>query len=324
LRVVATRRLPAHTQTRLAALFQFDAASNDVALSKALLIEAALQADVLVCTITDRIDREVIAAGAARSLKLIANYGAGTDHIDLDAAREFNILVTNTPGALTEDTADMTMAMVLALFRRMPEALDVMREERFEGWHPCWMLGRSVRGARLGILGLGRIGQAVAARARAFGMEIHYHNRKPVGAAISDALHARYWESLDQMLAHIDVLTVHCPHTPATFHLLSRRRLARMAPHAMVVNTARGEIIDEDALGDALHAGELAAAALDVFEDGAKVHPRLRSAPNTLLTPHIGSATQEARNAMGELLAINIRALQTGETPPHLILPDQL
>ena len=322
IKVITTRRLPPQTEARLTQLFDCSLRSDDTPMGKAALIEAALSADVLVPTISDRIDREVIAAGAARGLKLIASDGAGLDHIDLAAAREWGIPVTHTPGALTEDTADMAMVLILALFRRIAEAREAVRDDQFTGWSPTWMLGRSVHGKKLGILGMGRIGQALARRARAFGLSIHYHNRRPVSEPIRASLEAQYWPSLDQMLASVDVLSIHCPHTPGTYHLMSRRRLALMQPHAYVVNTARGEIVDENALAEALHARRLGGAALDVFAHEPDIAPALKSAPGILLTPHIGSATLEAREAMGEVLAINIRVWQSGETPPNLVLPE--
>ena len=321
--VVVTRKLPDVIETRMMELFDTKLNLDDHPLSKAELIEAVRQADVLVPTITDRIDA-VIMSQAGPNLKLIANFGTGVDHIDLASARSRGISVTNTPGVLTEDTADMTMAMILAAARRLGEGERLMRAGTWAGWSPTFMLGHRIWGKRLGIVGMGRIGQAVARRAKAFGMSIHYHNRKRVHPDIETELEATYWESLDQMLARMDVITIHCPHTPATFHLLSARRLKLLPTHAYVVNTARGEIVDENALTRMLARGELAGAALDVFEHEPAVNPKLVELDNVVLLPHLGSATLEGRVDMGEKVIINIKTFADGHNPPDRVLASML
>ncbi len=287
------------------------------------LIDAVGHCDALVATITDKIDAEVIAQASDR-LKLIANFGAGVDHIDVAAANAKGILVTNTPGVLTEDTADLTLALMMAVSRRIVEGANVAQAGDFTGWAPTWMMGRRISGKRLGIIGMGRIGQAVARRAKAFGMQIHYHNRKPVSSRIAEELEATYWESLDQMLARMDIISVNCPHTPATYHLLSARRLKLMSPHAILVNTARGEIIDESALADLLAAGGIAGAGLDVFEFEPAINPKLLDLPNAVLLPHLGSATVEARTEMGEKVIINLKTWMDGHRPPDRVLSSML
>ncbi len=303
----------------------FDAELNleDRPMNAATLAEAAGRADVLATTLTDRIDAEVIAA-AGPQLKLIANFGAGVDHIDVAAAVARGVTVTNTPGVLTEDTADMTMALILAAARRIVEGASVVQAGGFSGWSPTWMMGRRIGGKRLGVIGMGRIGQALAKRAKVFGMQVHYHNRKPVPAAVADVLEATYWESLDQMLARMDVISVNCPHTPATFHLLSARRLKLLQPHAILVNTARGEVIDESALADLLARGQIAGAGLDVYENEPTINPKLLKLQNVVLLPHMGSATVEARIEMGEKVIVNIKTFMDGHRPPDRVLPEML
>jgi glyoxylate reductase len=303
----------------------FDAELNlsDAPMSRDELAQALQRADVLAPTITDRLDGELLAA-AGPQLKLIANFGAGVDHIDVVAANAKGIIVTNTPGVLTEDTADLTMTLMMTVLRRVVEGANIVREGRFAGWSPTWMLGRRITGKRLGIIGMGRIGQAVARRARAFGLQIHYHNRKPVSHLIADELGATYWDSLDQMLARVDIVTVHSPHTPATYHLLSARRLKLLQPHAIVINTARGEIIDESALAQLLADGKIAGAGLDVFEREPEIKPELLSAPNTVLLPHMSSATIEGRIDMGEKVIINIKTWMDGHRPPDRVIPAML
>jgi glyoxylate reductase len=274
---------------------------------------------VLAPTVTDRIDADIL-DHAGPQLKLIANFGAGVDHIDLAACAKRGVLVTNTPGVLTEDTADMTMALILAVGRRLVEGAALVREGGFQGWSPNWMLGRRMGGKALAIVGMGRIGQALARRARAFGMHIHYHNRKPVSPLIAGPLEATYWESLDQMLARADIVSVNCPHTPATYHLLSARRLRLLQPHAIVVNTSRGEVIDEAALAQMLETGAIAGAGLDVYEREPAINPRLLRLPNAVLLPHMGSATVEARLEMGEKVIVNIRTFMDGHRPPDRVL----
>jgi glyoxylate reductase len=322
--VIVTRRLPEPVETRMRELFQTRLNIDDKAMTQAELVEAVKTADVLVPTVTDRIDGEVIAQAGER-LKLIANFGNGVDNIDVDAAVKRGVTVTNTPNVLTEDTADMTMALILSVPRRMAEGARILREnQKWDGWSPTWMLGHRIWGKRLGILGMGRIGTAVARRARAFGLAIHYHNRRPADARTEEELEATYWDSFDQMLARVDILSVNCPATPATYHLLSRRRLQLMRPGAVVVNTARGSIIDEAAMIEALEAGALAGAGLDVFEHEPAVNPKLiklAKAGKVVLLPHMGSATIEGRIDMGEKVIINIRTWMDGHKPPDRVLP---
>lgn len=322
LSVVVTRRLPAPVEARLSDLFDVELRSTDAPMSRAQLAEAMKTADVLVPTITDKIDAAMISQAGDR-LKLIANYGAGVDHIDVTTARQRGILVSNTPGVLTDDTADMVMALILAVTRRIPEGLSVMQSGAWEGWSPQALLGGRISGRRLGIIGMGHIGQAVARRANAFGLQVHYHNRRRLHTGIEDALGARYWESLDQMLARMDIISVNCPSTPSTYHLLSARRLKLMQPDAVIVNTARGDVIDENALTRMLRAGEIAGAGLDVYE-GDAAHPRLTELPNVVLLPHMGSATREGRLEMGEKVLINIKTFDDGHRPPDLVVPSML
>ncbi len=320
-RVIVSRRLPEPVQDRLKALFDVRLNESDAPMSHAQLCAAAAQCDVLAPTVTDTIDAEVIEAGSGR-LKLIANFGAGVDHIDLEAAQSAGVTVTNTPGVLTEDTADLAMALILAVLRRLGEGQRVLRESGFTGWSPTWMTGRALGGKRLGIVGMGRIGQALARRARGFGMHIHYHNRNRVSAAIEEELGALYWADLDDMLAHVDVLSINCPKTPQTRHLLNRDRLAQLPPHACVINTSRGDVIDETALADQLQAGALGGAGLDVFEHEPEVEPRLLALDNVFALPHMGSATHEARIAMGEKMIINIKAFEDGHKPPDRVIAE--
>ena len=322
-KVVVTRKLPDATETRLMELFDVQLNVNDEPMSGDELVAAVKTADVLVPTVTDNIDGALLKQ-AGKKLKLIANYGTGIDHIDLAAAREKGIAVTNTPDVLTEDTADMTMALILAVPRRLAEGERILRSGDWSGWAPTWMLGHRIFGKRLGIIGMGRIGQAVARRARGFGLSVHYHNRNPVHEEIENELEATYWESLDQMLAHMDFISVNCPHTPATYHLLSARRLKLLQPHAVVVNTSRGEVIDENALTQILAAGEIAGAGLDVFEHEPAVNPKLMALDNVVLLPHMSSATFEGRVDMGEKVAINIQTFVDDHTPPDLVIGDDV
>ena len=274
-------------------------------------------------TITDTIDAGLIGQ-AGSQLKLIANYGAGVDNIDVATARERGVLVSNTPGVLTEDTADMAMGLILAITRRIPEGLAAMQTEQWQGWSPTALLGGRIGGRRIGILGMGRIGRAVAQRASAFGMQVHYHNRRRLRRETEDELQATYWESLDQMVARMDVISINCPHTPSTFHLMNARRLKLMKPSAVIVNTSRGEVIDENALTRMLRDGAIAGAGLDVYEKGTTVNPRLREMPNVVLLPHMGSATVESRIEMGEKVIINIKTFQDGHRPPDQVVPSML
>jgi glyoxylate reductase len=324
--VVVTRRLPDVIETRMRELFDARLNLDDRPMPTAELVEAVRSADVLVPTVTDEIDSAVIAE-AGPNLKLIANFGNGVDNIDVPAALARGIIVTNTPGVLTEDTADMTMALILAVARRIAEGARVIPDDEWGGWSPTWMLGHRITGKRLGIVGMGRIGQALARRAKAFGLSIHYHNRRHVAARIEEELEATYWDSLDQMLARMDIVSVNCPHTPATYHLLSARRLKLMKPEAIIVNTARGEIIDETALSRLVEAGDIAGAGLDVFEHEPAVNPRLIKLARqgkVVLLPHLGSNTYEGRVDMGAKVIVNIRAFIDGHKPPDRVLPSML
>ena len=321
--VVVTRRLPEPVETRMKELFEVELRDDDVPMTREELAAAMARADVLVPTITDRIDAGLI-AHAGPKLRLIANYGAGFDHIDVATARSRGILVSNTPGVTTEDTADMAMALILAVTRRIPEGLAVMQSGQWTGWSPTALMGGRIGGRRLGILGMGRIGSAIARRAAAFGMQVHYHNRRRVHPEIEAELGATWWESLDQMIARMDIISVNCPHTPSTYHLLNARRLKLVKPSAVIVNTSRGEIIDENALTRGLRAGEIAGAGLDVYEHGNEVNPSLRELPNVVLLPHMGSATLEGRVEMGEKVIINIKTFADGHRPPDQVVPGML
>jgi glyoxylate reductase len=325
--VVVTRKLPDSVETRMRELFETRLNLEDKPMSQAELVEAVRIADVIVPTVTDEIDRSVLSQSGEK-LKLIANFGNGVDNIDVATALQRGITVTNTPGVLTEDTADMTMALILAVPRRLAEGSQVLtRDKDWTGWSPTWMLGHRIWGKRLGIVGMGRIGQAVARRAKAFGLQIHYHNRRRAAPHIEEELNATYWESLDQMLVRMDIVSVNCPHTPATYHLLSARRLKVMQPEAYIVNTARGEVIDENALARLIEAGDLAGAGLDVFEHEPAVNPKLvklARAGKVVLLPHLGSATIEGRVDMGEKVIINIRTFMDGHRPPDRVLPSML
>ncbi len=322
--VVVTRKLPDSTETRMRELFDTRLNLDDTPMTPAQLAEAVRSADILVPTVSDEITAEILGQPDVR-LKLIANFGNGVDNIDVAAALARGIMVTNTPKVLTEDTADMTMALLLAVPRRLIEGASILTEGKdWPGWSPTWMLGHRLGGKRLGIIGMGRIGQALARRAHAFGLQIHYHNRRPVAPQIEEELGATYWDSLDQMLARMDFISVNCPHTPATFHLLSARRLKLIRKDAYVINTARGEIIDEATLTKLIEDGEIAGAALDVYENEPAVNPklvRLAKAGKVVLLPHMGSATIEGRVEMGEKVMINIRTFLDGHKPPDRVLP---
>ncbi|NCV10283.1 MAG: D-glycerate dehydrogenase [Rhodobacteraceae bacterium] len=322
-KVVLTRRLPEPVETRLKELFDVTLRDHDTQMSHAELVDAVKTCDVLVPTITDKIDAGLLGQ-AGENLKLIANFGAGIDHIDVETARQRGILVSNTPDVVTEDTADMAMALLMAVVRKIPQGLQAMQSGEWTGWSPTAYLGGRLGGRRLGILGMGRIGQAVARRASAFGMQIHYHNRRRLRPEIEDTLGATYWESLDQMVARIDILSINCPHTPSTFHLMNARRLRLLKPSAVIVNTSRGEVIDENALTRMLRANELAGAGLDVYEHGTDINPRLRELENVVLLPHMGSATLEGRIEMGEKVIINIKTYADGHRPPDMVVPSML
>jgi glyoxylate reductase len=317
--VIVTRKLPDAIETRMMELFSVRLNLDDQPLGQAELIEAVKAADVLVPTVTDRIDAKVLSQ-AGPKLRLIASFGTGVDHIDLATARQRGITVTNTPGVLTEDTADMTMALILSVPRRLAEGERLVRSGKWTGWGPTTMLGHRIWGKRLGIIGMGRIGTAVARRAKGFGLAVHYHNRRRVHPDLEGELEATYWESLDQMLARMDIVSINCPHTPATFHLLSARRLKLMQRHAYIVNTSRGEVMDENALTRMLERGELAGAGLDVFEHEPAVNPKLLKLDNVVLLPHMGSATLEGRLDMGEKVIINIKTFADGHKPPDRVL----
>lgn len=322
-KVVLTRRLPEPVETRLNELFDVTLRDHDTPMSRAELVDSIKTCDVLVPTITDKIDAGLLGQ-AGENLKLIANFGAGIDHIDVETARQRGILVSNTPDVVTEDTADMAMALLMAVVRKIPQGLQAMQSGEWTGWSPTAYLGGRLGGRRLGILGMGRIGQAVARRASAFGMQIHYHNRRRLRPEIEDTLDATYWESLDQMVARMDILSINCPHTPSTFHLMNARRLRLLQPSAVIVNTSRGEVIDENALTRMLRAHELAGAGLDVYEHGTDINPRLRELENVVLLPHMGSATLEGRVEMGEKVIINIKTFADGHRPPDMVVPSML
>ncbi len=324
-KVYVTRKLPDAVETRMRELFDAELNIDDRPRTKDELIQAVRSGDVLVPTVTDRIDAEVIDE-AGPQMKLIASFSNGTDHIDVEAAARRGITVTNTPNVLTEDTADMTMALILAVPRRLAEGARVLTDSPGEwaGWSPTWMLGRRIHGKRIGIVGMGRIGTAVARRAKAFGLSIHYHNRKRVNPATEDELEATYWDSLDQMLARVDIVSVNCPSTPATYHLISARRLALLQPTSYIVNTARGDVIDETALIKILREGKIAGAGLDVFENEPAVNPKLVKLANegkVVILPHMSSATLEGRIDMGDKVIINIRTFIDGHRPPNRVLP---
>jgi len=321
--VIVTRRLPEATEARMKELFDTRLNDADTPMSEAALMDAVGEADVLVPTVTDHISARVIGAASER-LKLIANYGNGVDNIDLPAARERGITVTNTPGVLTEDTADMTMALILAVPRRLYEGAQLIRSGDWQGWSPTLLPGRRIWGKRLGIVGMGRIGTALARRARGFGLNIHYHNRRPAHPDVAAELDAAYWESLDQMLARVDIVSVNCPRTPATYHLLSRRRLALLQPHAFIVNTSRGEVVDEEALAELLASRYIAGAGLDVYADEPNITPALMALPNVVLLPHIGSATIEGRLEMGDKVIINIQTFWDGHAPRDRVIEAML
>lgn len=324
-KVYITRKLPDVVETRMRELFDAELNIDDTPRTQPELVAAVKRADVLVPTLTDRIDAALIEQ-AGPQLKLISSFSNGVDHIDIDAAARHGITVTNTPNVLTEDTADMTLALILAVPRRLTEGSRILtdRKEEWAGWSPTWMLGRRISGKRIGIVGMGRIGTAVARRAKAFGLSIHYHNRHRVSAETEEKLEATYWDSLDQMLARVDIVSVNCPSTPATYHLLSARRIALMQPTSYIVNTARGGIVDEVALIKSLREGKIAGAGLDVFENEPAVNPKLvklASEGKVVLLPHMSSATLEGRIDMGDKVVINIRTFFDGHRPPDRVLP---
>ena len=317
--VIVTRRLPELVETRLMELFNTKLSIDDKPFSKKQLIDAVKEADILVPTVTDKIDTDVLEA-SSKKLKLIANFGNGTDHINIETAQKKNIIVTNTPGVLTEDTADMVMGLLLAVPRKVIAGENLIRSGKWEGWSPTHMMGRRIWGKRLGIIGMGSIGQAVARRAIGFGLNIHYHNRNRLPDVIEESHQATFWEDLDQMLPKMDIISINCPSTPETYHLLSRERLSSLQPHAYIINTSRGKVINEEALAELLSEGKIAGAGLDVFEREPSVSKVLLGAPNTVLLPHMGSATIEARIEMGEKVIVNIQTLLNGHRPPDRII----
>ena len=318
IKVTVTRQLPEPVETRMKELFDVNLSNSSTPLTREQLLKIMKDCDVLVPTIGDKIDSNLIKESGKR-LKLIANYGVGFDHIDVLNASKKGITVTNTPNVLTEDTADMAMALILIVPRRIKEGVKKLVDDTWDGWAPNALLGHRIYGKRLGILGMGRIGQAIARRAKAFGIQIHYHNRNRLPIKLEENLEASYWESLDQMLSRIDFLSINAPHTPSTFHLINARRLKLMKNSAYIINTARGEIIDENALTRMLRSKELAGAALDVFERGNEINPRLKELDNVFLLPHMSSATLESRIEMGEKVIINIQTFSDGHTPPDII-----
>jgi glyoxylate reductase len=320
-RVIVTRRLPQPVETRMAELFDVRLNLDDHPMDRAELLEAVREAEVLVPTVTDMIDAPLIEA-AGPGLKLIANFGVGVDHIDIAAARARGITVTNTPGVLTDDTADMVMALILAVPRRIAEGEKLVRSGSWAGWSPTGMLGHRITGKRLGIVGMGRIGQAVAMRARAFGLSVHYHNRERLPKAIEGPLEATWWPTLDAMLARVDIVSLNCPETPETHHIINDARLRLMQRHAFLINVARGTLIDEEALVACLERRGIAGAGLDVFEHEPAIPPRLLELPKVDLLPPLGSATVEARQEMGEKVITNIKVMTDGHRPPDQVLED--
>ena len=319
-KVIVTRKLPDTVQSRLKELFDVEFSQNDIPLSRNELLEAMKRADVLVPTLNDNIDASLLAEAGNR-LKLLANYGSGVDHIDVEAAHKQGILVSNSPTISSSDTADMTIALILAVMRRFKEGSNVMESGDWQGWAPSAFLGTRVSGKTIGILGMGRIGTALAERARAFGLNVNYHNRKKVHPDTETRLNAKYFRDFHAMLPEIDILATCCPLSDETHHILDSKALSLMKPTAVVVNTARGALIEEAALEAALLNGRLAAAGLDVLATGKNVNKTLCELPNVMLLPHMGSATQEARHEMGETVILNIKMHQDGHRPPNMCIP---
>ena len=322
-KIILTRRLPDSVETRMRELFDAVLNEFDQPFTQAQLIDAVKTADVLVPTVTDNLNSSIIEQAGPR-LRLIASFGTGVDHIDVNAAREKGITVTNTPGVLSEDTADVAMALILAVPRRIVQGDTKIRSGQWDGWSPTGMLGHRINGKRLGIIGMGSIGQAIARRAKAFGMSIHYHNRKAVHPSIEAELEATYWENVEQMLPRVDIISINCPSTTATHHLLNGHRLSLLSSHSYLVNTGRGDVIDEQALIDLLKQKKIAGAGLDVYENEPIVTSELFDLPNVVLLPHIGSATIEGRHAMGDKVIINIQTFLDGHTPPDRVVPAML
>ncbi len=322
-KIILTRRLSDTIETRMRELFNATLNQTDQPFTQEQLIQAVKTADVLVPTVTDSLSASVIEQ-AGPQLRLIASFGTGVDHIDVKAAREKGITVTNTPGVLSEDTADVAMSLILAVPRRIVQGDIKVRSGQWDGWSPTGMLGHRINGKRLGIIGMGSIGQAIARRAKAFGMSIHYHNRKAVHPSIETELEATYWETIEQMLPRVDIISINCPSTPATHHLLNKERLSLLSPHSYLVNTGRGDVIDEMALIELLKENKIAGAGLDVYEHEPVISSALIDLPNVVLLPHIGSATIEGRQAMGDKVIINIQTFLDGHTPPDRVVPAML
>lgn len=326
-KVFVTRQLPGAIEQRMGDLFDVTLSSDDRQLTAQDLIDGLADHSVVVSTITDKLDEELIDA-LPESVKLIAQFGNGVDNIDVEAARRRDIIVTNTPSVLTQDTADMAMALILSVPRRLAEGAEVLRGDAiWQGWSPTWMLGRRLGGKSLGIVGMGRIGTAVAQRARAFGLNIHYYSRNRRPRQIEEPLEATYWDDLDAMLAHVDIVSLHVPHTKDTFNLMHEDRLKSVKPGAVLVNVSRPELVDEDALIGLIESGHISGAGLDVFENGAALNPRLLALAQkhkVILTPHMASATLESRIEMGETVIVNIRVFLDGHKPPHRILPENI
>lgn len=318
-RVIITRELADSNQNRMCELFDAVPNYEDKEFSRDDLINAMSDCDVLVPTVTDHIDAEMIEQAPER-LKLIASFGAGVDHIDLAAARAKKIMVTNTPGVFTEDTADMTMALILSVPRRLAQGEKIMRSGTWTGWRPGGMLGHCIGGKKLGIIGMGRIGQAVARRASGFGMSIFYHNRRKLPPAVEEALNASYIDDLDNLIKDCDIISLHCPHTQQTHEMINAERIAAMKTSAYLINTARGDLIQEEALIEALQKEKIGGAGLDVYQKEPNVDLRLLDLKNTVLLPHMGSATFEGREASGERVIANIRIWADGHRPPDQVL----
>ena len=323
LKVFLTVKLPEAVETRMRELFDTTLWYDMSPMPRDRMLAAAQAAEVLVTSINDRIDADFI-ANAGEQLKMIANFGVGYDHIDVQACVDKGLIITNTPGVLTEDTAEMTMGLILAVSRRFVEGAELVQKGQFSAWSPTFMLGRRIYGKRLGIVGMGRIGQALARRARAFGMSVHYHNRKPVSARIADDLGATYWDDLDQMLSRVDVVSINAPGGAGTHHLLNAERLSKLQPHAILVNTARGQIVDEQALAAMLRDKTIAGVGLDVYEREPAINPELTGLPNAILLPHMASSTIEARTDMGDRVILNIKTFQDGHRPPDRVIPAML
>lgn len=319
LSLIVTRRLPASVEARMVERFDAELNHGAQGFTRERLADAMARCDILASSVADRIDAALI-EGAGPRLRLIANFGVGVDNIDLEAARARGIAVTNTPGVLTEDTADLVLALILMTMRRLGRGERALRAGQWRGWGPTDQLGASLTGKALGIVGMGRIGRAAALRAKACGMAIHYHNRRPLAPEDERALGARFWPDLDAMIAHVDVLSVNAPYAPETHHLIDARRIALMQPHAVLINAARGALVEEEALIDALETGRIAGAGLDVYPREPEVDPRLVALETVVLLPHLGSATDETRTAMGEKVLANAIAFAEGKELPDRVV----